>query len=191
MKSLKGTQTEKNLLTSFAGESQARNRYAYFASKAKKEGYVQIAAIFEETANQEKEHAKRFFKFLEGGEVEITGSFPAGTIGSTLENLKAAAAGEQYENTKMYPSFAQTALQEGFPEVAAIFAAVAVAEKYHEHRYNALAANLENNRVFQRDTQVTWRCRNCGYTVEGHAAPAMCAACAHPQAHFELMDENY
>jgi rubrerythrin len=191
MSSLKGTQTEKNLLTAFAGESQARNRYSYFASKAKKEGYVQIASIFEETANQEKEHAKRFFKFLEGGEVEFTGAFPAGTIGSTLENLKAAAAGEKYENTKMYPGFAQTAREEGFPEVALIFEAVAVAEKYHETRYVCLAANLENDRVFRRETRVVWRCRNCGYTKEGKEAPAQCAACSHPQAHFEIMDENY
>jgi rubrerythrin len=191
MSSLKGTQTEKNLLTAFAGESQARNRYSYFASKAKKEGYVQIASIFEETANQEKEHAKRFFKFLEGGEVEFTGAFPAGTIGTTLENLKAAAAGEKYENTKMYPGFAQTAREEGFPEVALIFEAVAVAEKYHETRYVCLAANLENDRVFRRETQVVWRCRNCGYTKEGKEAPAQCAACSHPQAHFEIMDENY
>ena len=191
MSSLKGTQTEKNLLTAFAGESQARNRYSYFASKAKKEGYVQIASIFEETANQEKEHAKRFFKFLEGGEVEFTGAFPAGTIGTTLENLKAAAAGEKYENTKMYPGFAQTAREEGFPEVALIFEAVAVAEKYHEARYVCLAANLENDRVFRRETQVVWRCRNCGYTKEGKEAPAQCAACSHPQAHFEIMDENY
>jgi rubrerythrin len=172
MSSLKGTQTEINLLTAFAGESQARNRYSYFASKAKKEGYVQIASIFEETANQEKEHAKRFFKFLEGGEVEITGAFPAGRIGSTLENLKAAAAGEKYENTKMYPGFAQTAREEGFPEVALIFEAVAVAEKYHETRYACLAANLENNRVFQREKEVIWRCRNCGYTKEAKEAPA-------------------
>jgi rubrerythrin len=191
MSSLKGTQTEKNLLTAFAGESQARNRYSYFASKAKKEGYVQIASIFEETANQEKEHAKRFFKFLEGGEVEFTGAFPAGTIGTTLENLKAAAAGEKYENTKMYPGFAQTAREEGFPEVALIFEAVAVAEKYHETRYVCLAANLENDRVFRRETRVVWRCRNCGYTKEGKEAPAQCAACSHPQAHFEIMDENY
>jgi rubrerythrin len=191
MKSIRGTQTERNLLTAFAGESQARNRYTYFASQAKKEGFVQIAAIFEETANQEKEHAKRFFKFLEGGEVEISGGFPAGKIGSTLENLLAAAEGEHYENTKMYPGFAQTARDEGFPEVAAIFEAVAVAESYHEQRYRALAANVANNRVFQRETTVTWRCRNCGYTVEGTAAPAMCAACAHPQAHFEVLAEGF
>jgi rubrerythrin len=191
MSLLKGTQTEKNLLTAFAGESQARNRYSYFASKAKKEGYVQIAFIFEETANQEKEHAKRFFKFLEGGEVELTGSFPAGKIGNTLENLKAAAAGEQYENTKMYPGFAQTARDEGLPDIALVFEAVATAEKYHENRYTTLAANLENNRIFQRDVEVVWRCRNCGYTKAGKEAPAQCAACAHPQAHFELVDENY
>jgi rubrerythrin len=191
MSSLKGTQTEKNLLTAFAGESQARNRYSYFASKAKKEGYVQVAFIFEETANQEKEHAKRFFKFLEGGEVEFTGSFPAGRIGSTLENLKAAAAGERFENTRLYPEFAQTAREERFPEVALIFEAVAVAEKYHEKRYTILAANLENNRVFQREIRVVWRCRNCGFTKEGKEAPAQCAACAHPQAHFELVDENF
>jgi len=191
MKSLKGTQTEKNLLTAFAGESQARNRYSYFASKAKKEGFVQIAAVFEETANQEKEHAKRFFKFLEGGEVEISGGFPAGRIGTTLENLQAAAEGEHYENTRMYPDFARIARAEGFPEVAAVFEAVAVAESYHERRYRALAANVANNRVFQRDTKVTWRCRNCGYTVEGTAAPAVCAACAHPQAHFEVLAEGF
>jgi len=191
MKSIRGTQTERNLLTAFAGESQARNRYTYFASQAKKEGFVQIAAIFEETANQEKEHAKRFFKFLEGGEVEISGGFPAGKIGSTLENLLAAAEGEHYENTKMYPGFAQTARDEGFPEVAAIFEAVAVAESYHEQRYRALAANVANNRVFQRETTVTWRCRNCGYTVKGTAAPAMCAACAHPQANFEVLTEGF
>ncbi len=191
MRPLQGTQTEKNLLTAFAGESQARNRYSYFASKAKKEGYVQISVIFEETANQEKEHAKRFFKFLQGGEVEFTGSFPAGIIGNTLENLKAAAAGERYENTKMYPGFAQTARDEGFPEIAVVFEAVAVAEKYHEQRYAALAANLENNRVFQRETEVTWRCRNCGFTVAGKEAPANCAACAHSQAHFELIDDNF
>jgi rubrerythrin len=191
MSPLKGSQTEKNLLTAFAGESQARNRYSYFASKAKKEGFVQIASIFEETANQEKEHAKRFFKFLEGGEVEFTGAFPAGKIGSTLENLKAAAAGEKHENTTMYPEFSQIAREEGFPEIALVFEAVAVAEKYHETRYACLAANLENNRVFQREAEVVWRCRNCGYTKEGKEAPAMCAACFHPQAHFELMDENY
>ncbi|MDY6824525.1 MAG: rubrerythrin family protein [Thermodesulfobacteriota bacterium] len=188
---LKGTQTEKNLLTAFAGESQARNRYTYFASQAKKDGYVQISAIFEETANQEKEHAKRFFKFLEGGEVEITGSFPAGVVGSTLENLKEAAAGENYEHSTMYPGFAKVAREEGFEDVAIVFEKVSVAEKQHEKRYNDLAANIEAGRVFKRDKKQTWRCRNCGYLHEGDAAPEMCPACAHPQAHFELLGENY
>jgi rubrerythrin len=191
MGSIKGTQTEKNLLAAFAGESQARNRYTYFASKAKKEGYVQISAIFEETANQEKEHAKRFFKFLEGGELEITGAFPAGVIGSTLENLKASAAGENYEQTTMYPEFAKTAREEGFEAIAVVFEAIAVAEKQHEKRYNDLAANIEAGRVFKRDTSTTWRCRNCGYVHEGEEAPDNCPACAHPQAHFELLGENY
>ena len=191
MRSLKGTQTEKNLLTAFAGESQARNRYTYFASQAKKEGYVQMAAIFEETANQEKEHAKRLFKFLEGGEVEFTASFPAGKIGTTLENLEAAAAGEHYETTIMYPEFAKVAREEGFPEIAAVLEAIAVAEAFHEKRYRALAANIRTGRVFQRETAVTWRCRNCGYLHQGQAAPECCPACAHPQAHFELLGENY
>lgn len=191
MANLKGTQTEKNILTAFSGESQARNRYTYFASKAKKEGYVQISHIFEETANQEKEHAKRLFKLLEGGEVEITASFPAGVIGTTLENLKEAAGGENYEYTEMYPSFAQTAKEEGFNAIAAIFNAIAVAEKQHEKRYLALAANIEGDRVFKRDEEVTWRCRNCGYLHTGDTAPDECPACAHPQAHFELLGENY
>lgn len=191
MSSLKGTQTEKNLLTAFAGESQARNRYTYFASQAKKEGYVQMSHIFEETANQEKEHAKRLFKLLEGGEVEITGSFPAGVIGSTLENLKESAAGENYEHTEMYPSFAKTADEEGFGTIAAVFRSIAVAEKQHEKRYNALAANIEAGRVFKRDSEVVWRCRNCGYLHKGTEAPEECPACAHPQAHFELLGENY
>jgi rubrerythrin len=191
MPSLKGTKTEKNLLTSFAGESQARNRYTYFASKARKEGYVQISDIFEETANQEKEHAKRFFKFLEGGDVEIAGAFPAGVIGTTLENLKAAAAGEHHEHTEMYPGFAKVAQQEGFEEIAAVFMAVSVAEKQHEKRYNDLAANIENKRVFKREEKVVWRCRNCGYLHEGNEAPEKCPACAHPQAHFELLGENW
>ena len=190
MKSLKGTRTEKNLLTAFAGESQARNRYTYFASQAKKEGYVQIAAIFEETANQEKEHAKRLFKFLEGGEVEISASFPAGVIGSTLENLKAAASGENYEHSQMYPEFAKIAREEGFPEIAAVFEAIAVAEKYHEARFKALAANIEAGRVFKRETRVRWRCRNCGYVHEGEEAPEICPACNHPQAYFELYRED-
>lgn len=191
MGNLKGTQTEKNLLTAFAGESQARNRYSYFASKAKKEGYVQISAIFEETANQEKEHAKRFFKFLEGGEVEITGAFPAGVIGTTLENLKEAAAGEKYEWTEMYPGFAKVAREEGFEAIAMVFDAVSVAEKQHEKRYQDLAANIEAGRVFKRTEPTVWRCRNCGYLHEGTEAPEMCPACAHPQAHFELLGENW
>ena len=191
MGELKGSQTEKNILTAFAGESQARNRYTYFASKAKKEGYVHIAAIFEETANQEKEHAKRLFKFLEGGEVEITGAFPAGVIGSTLENLKASAAGENYEHTSMYPDFAKTAKEEGFSNIAAVFSAIAVAEKQHEKRYNALVQNIEAGRVFKRDGKVVWQCRNCGYIHEGNEAPARCPACDHEQAHFELLGENW
>ena len=191
MASLKGTQTEKNLLTAFAGESQARNRYTYFASKAKKEGYVQISDIFTETANQEKEHAKRFFKFLEGGEVEITGAFPSGVIGTTLENLKAAAAGEHYEHTEMYPGFAKVAREEGLNAVAAVFEAISVAEKQHEKRYVDLAANIEAGKVFKKDETETWRCRNCGYLHEGEEAPELCPACAHPQAHFELLGENW
>ena len=191
MSSLKGTKTEKNILTAFAGESQARNRYTYFASQAKKEGYVQISSFFEETANQEKEHAKRLFKLLEGGEVEITGAFPAGVIGTTLENLKEAASGENYEHTIMYPEFAKTAREEGFEDEAVIFEAIAVAEKQHEKRYNDLAANIEANRVFRRDENVTWRCRNCGYLHEGDTAPERCPACDHPQAHFELLGENW
>ena len=191
MASLKGTQTEKNILTAFAGESQARNRYTYFASKAKKEGFVQISAIFEETANQEKEHAKRLFKLLEGDEVEIVGAFPAGTIGSTLENLKASAGGENYEHTIMYPDFAKIAREEGFDAVAFIFEAIAVAEKQHEKRYNDLAANIEADRVFMRGETVTWQCRNCGYLHEGQEAPGACPACAHDKAHFELLGENW
>ena len=191
MTSLKGTQTEKNLLTAFAGESQARNRYTYFASKAKKEGYVQISDIFTETANQEKEHAKRFFKFLEGGEVEITGAFPSGVIGTTLENLKAAAAGEHYEHTEMYPGFAKVAREEGLDAVAAVFEAISVAEKQHEKRYVDLAANIESGKVFKKDETETWRCRNCGYLHQGDEAPELCPACAHPQAHFELLGENW
>ena len=191
MAKLKGTQTEKNLLTAFSGESQARNRYTYFASKAKKEGYVQISEIFTETANQEKEHAKRLFKFLEGGEVEITGAFPAGVIGTTLENLKDSAAGEHYEQTVMYPEFAKTAREEGFDSLAEVFEAIAVAEKQHEKRYAELAANIEAGTVFKRDEKVTWRCRNCGYLHEGNEAPDMCPACDHPQAHFELLGENW
>jgi rubrerythrin len=191
MASLKGSQTEKNLLTAFAGESQARNRYTYFASAAKKEGFVQISGIFTETASQEKEHAKRFFKFLEGGEVQITGSFPAGVIGTTLENLKAAAAGEEYEWTKMYPDFAKTASQEGFDAIAMVFEMIAVAERQHGKRYAELAANVEKGMVFKKKGPVKWRCQNCGYVHEGEEALAMCPACAHPQAYFELLAENW
>jgi rubrerythrin len=191
MKSLQGTQTEKNLLIAFSGESQARNRYTYFSSAAKKEGYVQISHIFAETADQEKEHAKRLFKFLEGGEVEICASFPAGKIGSTLENLLAAAEGEQHEHESMYPEFADTAESEGFPEIAATMRAIAVAEKQHEKRYRDLAANIKNDRVFSRKETVVWRCRNCGYLHTGQEAPEECPACAHPQAHFELLGENW
>ncbi|MEE8552722.1 MAG: rubrerythrin family protein [Desulfobacterales bacterium] len=191
MGSLKGTQTEKNLLTAFSGESQARNRYTYFASQAKKEGYVQMADIFTETANQEKEHAKRLFKFLEGGEVEIAAAFPAGVIGTTVENLKAGAAGEHYEYTEMYPGFAKTAREEGFDAIAAVFEAIAVAERQHEKRYLDLAANIEAGRVFKRDEKTTWRCRNCGYLHEGNEALETCPACAHAKAHFELLGENW
>ncbi len=191
MKDVKGTQTEKNLLAAFAGESQARNRYTYFTSQAKKEGFVQISKVFEETADQAKEHAKRLFKFLQGGEVEIQAAFPAGVIGTTAENLKAAAAGENYEWTDMYPSFAKTAEEEGFGEIAAAFKAIAVAEKQHEKRYNDLRANIEGGRVFKREKSVTWRCINCGYLYEGTEAPSKCPACAHPQSYFELLGENW
>ena len=190
-KSLKGTKTEKNLLTAFSGESQARNRYTYFSSQAGKDGYMQISYIFEETANQEKGHAKRLFKFLEGGEVEITGSFPAGVIGTTLDNLKAAAAGEHYEQTEMYPGFAKVARTEGFDNIADVFMSIAVAERYHEKRYRDFAANIEGKRVFKRPEKVTWRCRNCGYLHEGEEAPEECPACAHPQAFFELLGESW
>jgi rubrerythrin len=191
MKSLKGTQTEKNLITSFAGESQARNRYTYFAGQARKEGLVQISMIFEETANQEKEHAKRFFKFLEGGDVEVSAAFPAGVIGSTSENLKAAAGGENYEWTTMYPGFAKVARDEGFDAVALVYEAICVAEKQHEKRYNDLRANVEGGKVFKKDKKVVWRCINCGYLFEGEQAPKSCPACAHPQAYYELLAENW
>jgi len=177
---LKGSQTEKNLLAAFAGESQARNRYTYFASQAKKEGYVQMAAIFEETANQEKEHAKREFKFLQGG-----------AVGDTIDNLKAAAAGEHYETTEMYPEFAQAAEKEGFDEIAKVFREIAVAEKRHEERYLALAKNIEDGKVFKKDAPVRWVCRNCGYVHEGTEPPTVCPACAHQQAHFEMEATNY
>ncbi len=191
MGNLKGTQTEKNILTAFAGESQARNRYTYFASQAKKDEYVQISEIFTETADQEKEHAKRLFKLLEGGEVEVAAAFPAGVIGTTLDNLKEAAAGENYEYSDMYPGFAKIAVEEGFEEIADIFKAIAVAEKQHEKRYLALAANVTNGKVFKKDNPVVWRCQNCGYLHEGDSAPEECPACAHPQAHFEILGENW
>jgi len=177
---LKGTQTEKNLMAAFAGESQARNRYTYFASQAKKQGYVQIAAVFEETANQEKEHAKREFKFLQGG-----------AIGDTIENLKAAAAGEHYETTEMYPGFAEVAEKEGFADIAKVFGEIAVAEERHEQRYLALVKNIEDGKVFKREAPVRWVCRNCGYVHEGTEAPKICPACAHAQAHFEIEAVNY
>ncbi len=190
MKSVKETRTEKNLLTSFAGESQARMRYTYFASAAKKEGYEQIAAIFEETANQEKEHAKRMFKYLEGGMVEITGTFPAGVIGTTADNLRAAAAGENEEWTKDYPHFADVAAEEGFPEIAAMYRNIAIAEKGHEERYLAFLNNIENGTVFHKEESTVWQCRNCGFIMEGTDAPKMCPACLHPQAHFEVKKTN-
>jgi len=188
---IKGTKTEKNILAAFAGESQARNRYTFAASAARKEGYVQIADVFEETANQEKEHAKRLFNLLEGGEVELTAAFPAGKTGTTAENLKAAAGGENHEQTSMYPGFAKTAREEGLNAVAAIFQAITVAERQHEKRYRALAKNIENGTVFKKDKPVVWRCRNCGYVHEGAEAPKACPACAHPQAYFEVLAENY
>jgi len=191
MGNLKGTKTEKNLLGSFAGESQARNRYTYFASQAKKDGFDQIMAIFEETANQEKEHAKRFFNFLQGGEVEITAAFPAGKVGTTLENLKAAAAGENHEWTSLYPGFAKTAKEEGFAEIAAVWEAISVAERQHEKRYQDLAKNIQSGKVFKKDNKIVWRCRNCGYLHEGTEALKACPACAHPQAYFEQLGENW
>jgi rubrerythrin len=191
MKTLKGSKTEKNLITSFAGESQARNRYTYFASKAREEGFVQIAMIFEETANQEKEHAKRFFKQLEGGDAEVNAAFPAGLIGSTADNLKAAAAGENYEWTNMYPGFAKVAREEGFDTAAAIWEAISIAERQHEKRYNELAANVKAGKVFKKDKKVVWRCLNCGYLYEGTEAPKACPACAHPQAWYEVLGENW
>ena len=191
MKSLKGTQTEQNLLKAFAGECQARMRYDYFASAAKKEGLEQMAAIFTETALNEKEHAKRFFKFLEGGMVEITATFPAGVIGSTMENLKASAEGENEEWTELYPEFAKVAEKEGFMEVAVVFKMVAKVEKAHEERFMKLYTNLEEGKVFERDGKVTWKCRNCGFLHEAKKPPLKCPACAHPQAYFEIKEENY
>ncbi|SFG83893.1 Rubrerythrin [Desulfotomaculum arcticum] len=188
---LKGSKTATNILTAFAGESQARNRYTYFASAAKKEGYEQIAAIFLETADQEKEHAKRLFKFLEGGELEVTASFPAGQIGKTVDNLKAAAEGENHEHTSMYPEFAKIAEEEGFPQIAAVLRAIAVAEEGHEKRFKALMQNIEQDQVFQRKEKTTWVCRNCGFLHEGTDAPESCPACAHPQSYYQLWCPNY
>jgi rubrerythrin len=191
LKSLKGTRTEKNILTAFAGESQARNRYSFFAKKAKEEGYEQIAAIFLETAENEREHAKRLFGFLEGGEVEIQASFPAGVIGCTVDNLKAAADGEHYENTIMYPEFAKVAEEEGFPVIAAVMRAIAVAEKQHERRFLALRDNILQGKVFKRDTVVKWKCRECGYVHEGTEPPEVCPACGHSKNYYELLVENW
>lgn len=191
MASIKGSRTEQNLLKAFAGESQARTRYTFFAGKARKEGYIQIADVFEETANQEKEHAKRFFNFLEGGMLEITASFPAGVIGTTLENLKAAADGEHEEHSMLYPEFAKIAREEGFEAVAMIFEKISIAERQHEKRYRDLAANIEKGVVFKREKAVTWRCRNCGFLHTSEEAPKSCPACAHPQDHFEILAENY
>jgi len=191
MKSVKGTKTEKNLLAAFAGESQARNRYTYYASAAKKEGYEQIAAIFMETAENEKEHAKRFFKFLEGGEVEITASYPAGVIGTTAENLREAAEGENMEHTKLYPEAAKIAEEEGFKEIAFLFRKVAEVEVHHEQRYRTLLKNLKEGRVFKRESKEKWICRNCGYIHEGNEAPEKCPTCEHPKAYFELLCDHF
>lgn len=191
MGSVKGTRTEANLLSSFAGESQARNRYTYFAGVARKAGLEQIAAIFADTADNEKEHAKRFFSYLEGGAVAITATYPAGVVGDTLANLRASAAGENEEHTALYPEAAEVADREGFPEIAALWRAVAAAEQGHEARFRALVRNMETGQVFIRATSVTWRCRNCGYRHSGTAAPDRCPACRHPQAHFELEATNY
>ena len=191
MPELKGSRTETNLITAFAGESQARNRYTYFASRARKDGFIQISLIFEETANQEKEHAKRLFKFLEGGTASVSAEFPAGVIGSTDENLEAAAAGENYEWTEMYPGFAAVAREEGFEEIAGVFEAIAVAEKQHEKRYLGLLGNVREDRVFIKDKPVVWRCINCGYLHQGNEAPAVCPACAHPRDFYEILAENW
>jgi len=191
MKSIKGTKTETNLMAAFAGESQARNRYTYFASKARDEGYIQIAAVFEETSNQEKEHAKRLFKFMEGGTITITGTFPAGPVGTTSENLLEAAGGENYEWKEMYPGFAKIAKDEGLDAIATVFTAIAVAEKQHAKRYEELKANIDKKVAFKRDKPVVWRCINCGYIIEALEAPKACPACAHPQSYFELLGENW
>ncbi|MFA6506461.1 MAG: rubrerythrin family protein [Treponemataceae bacterium] len=191
MKSLKGSKTEKNVLTAFCGESQARNKYTYFASKAKEEGFYQISLIFSETSDQEKEHAKRLFKFLEGGEVKIEASFPAGVIGTTSKNLEAAAAGENYEWKTMYPGFAKIARAEGYDAIATVFEAIMVAEKQHQKRYDALKANIDEGKVFKKEKKTVWRCLNCGYLYEGTEAPKACPACAHPQAYFEVLAKNW
>jgi len=189
--SIKGTQTEKNLLKSFAGESQARSRYTFFASKAKKEGYEQIAGVFTETAEQEKEHAERFFKFLEGGAVEITATYPAGKIGTTVENLVAAAAGENEEWTELYPAFADVAEKEGFKDIATVCRMISTVEKEHEIRYRKLLANVTSDSVCAKEEPITWQCRNCGFVHTGKTAPQKCPACDHPQAYFEPKKENY
>lgn len=191
MKELKGTQTEKNLLKSFAGESQARNRYTFFASKAREEGYIQIALVFDETANQEKEHAKRFFSYLEGGDVEITASYPAGKVGTTLENLTEAANGEHMEQTSIYPEFSNVAKTEGFEEISKLFDMVSIAETNHERRYRALAENVKLGKVFKRDGKIVWRCINCGFVHEGMEPPKVCPACLHPQSYYEIRGENW
>ncbi|MDR2426365.1 MAG: rubrerythrin family protein [Endomicrobium sp.] len=190
-KSLKGTKTEKKLLEAFAGESQARNRYTYFASVAKKEGFEQISAIFQETADNEKEHAKRFFKFLEGGDLEITAMYPAGKIGTTAQNLKAAAMGENEEHSKLYPEAAKVAESEGFPEISACFKFIAEVEKHHETRYLELLDNVDNDRVFKKDAPIRWKCRNCGYVYEGKQALEKCPACLHPQSFMEELADNF
>lgn len=187
----KGSKTERNVLTAFAGESQARNRYTYFAGQARKDGLIQIADVFEETANQEREHAQRLFKLLQGGAVKIEGTFPAGVIATTLLNLQAAAAGEKYEWSEMYPGFAVIARQEGFEAVQKVFEALVVAERQHEKRFLGLAANVAAGTVFKKDSEVVWRCRNCGYLYKGKEAPPTCPACAHPQAYYELLAENW
>ncbi len=191
MPTLKGTKTEKNLLTAFAGESQARNRYTYFSKQAVNDGYMQVSRVFEETANQESQHAKRFFKFLEGGDVQITASFPAGMIGTTLENLKAAAAGEKHEYSEMYPSFAAEARKEGFNDVAAAFDAISKAEAFHERRYSKLAQNIEKELVYKKEKSATWVCDKCGYNHEGLSAPNKCPACHHAQAYFYALNDTF
>ncbi|WP_298612457.1 rubrerythrin [uncultured Odoribacter sp.] len=189
--SIKGTKTEQNLLKSFAGESQARSRYTFFASVAKKEGYEQIAGVFMETAEQEKEHAKKFFKYLEGGMVEITASYPAGVIGTTAENLKAAAEGENEEWADLYPEFARIAQEEGFPQIANTFKQIAKVEAEHEARYRTLLGRVTEGKVFEREEEIEWQCRNCGYVIKGKKAPMKCPACEHPQAYFEPKKNNY